>query len=69
MLKYISAKFKDQITSGSQDRLQIFHIAARFKRDVKTTWEEVVKNIKDKNKRTIEGAIKGLEKFNISVQK
>ena len=66
VLKYISQKFKDQITSGSQDRLQIFHIAARFKKDVKTSWEEIVKSLKDRNKKTIESALKGLEKFNIN---
>ena len=62
ILNYVSSKYKEVITNDSAERLQIFHIAARFKRDVKTTWDDIVSNIKIKNRKTIETALKGLEK-------
>lgn len=41
-IDYVTAKFRDQVQVGGADRLRVFHIAARFKRDVKTTWDDLV---------------------------
>lgn len=60
-LNYITAKFKSQVQSGDPDRIQTFHIAARFKRDVKTTWDDVANNLRKKHAKQIESAIKSLK--------
>jgi len=59
-LDYVEKKFREQLKTQS-DRLMVFHIAARFKRDIKTTWEEIVADIKNKNKKELESAIKELK--------
>jgi len=59
-LKYIEAKFKAALTSNPE-RLIVYSVAARFKKDVKTCWEEVVQSLKTKNKKEIETCAKALE--------
>jgi hypothetical protein len=34
----------------------------RFKRDIKTTWEEIVGHLKKKHSKQIESAVKAIEK-------
>jgi len=59
-LSYIEKKFREQLKTQA-DRLKVFHIAARFKRDIKTTWEDIVADIKNKNRKELESAIKELK--------
>ncbi|ORX51047.1 G-protein subunit alpha 8 [Piromyces finnis] len=59
-LNFVEKKFREQLKTQS-DRLKVFHIAARFKRDIKTTWEDIVADIKVKNKKELESAIKELK--------
>lgn len=61
-LKFIEAKFRSQIQSGSPDRLTVFHMAARFKKDIKVIWEDIVTYIKTKYKKEIDAALKVLGK-------
>ncbi|KAJ3366391.1 hypothetical protein GGF32_005393 [Allomyces javanicus] len=62
VLEFIDRRFKDQITSGDPNRLMTFHIAARFKRDVKTCWEDVIAHLKTRYRGDINAALKGLGK-------
>lgn len=39
----------------------MYSVAARFKKDVKTCWEEMVATLKNKNKKDIEATTKALE--------
>ena len=34
-LNFIEKKFKSALNNGDPNRVQVFHIAARFKRDIK----------------------------------
>ncbi|ORZ35033.1 alpha subunit of a heterotrimeric G protein, partial [Catenaria anguillulae PL171] len=60
VLEFMDKRFREQITSGDPNRLKVFHIAARFKRDVKTTWEELIADMKMRNRAEINGALKAL---------
>ncbi|KAG4105434.1 guanine nucleotide binding protein, alpha subunit [Neocallimastix lanati (nom. inval.)] len=64
-LSFIEKKFKSAINNGDPDRIQVFHIAARFKRDIKTTWDDVVSKLKDMKKKEIESIIKELKSKNV----
>ncbi|KAI3629920.1 hypothetical protein MIR68_011355 [Amoeboaphelidium protococcarum] len=59
-LNYITAKFKSVAADSDDNRIKIVHIAARFKRDVKTTWDDMVSYLKKKNQKQIEQATKAL---------
>lgn len=61
-MEYITSVFKAQINSGGDDRVQEFYIAARFKREVKTTWDDLVNFIRKRNANQIDTALKELVK-------
>ncbi|KAI9183383.1 hypothetical protein H9P43_004300 [Blastocladiella emersonii ATCC 22665] len=62
VLEFIDKRFKEQVTVGDPNRIMSFHIAARFKRDVKTCWEEILADMKKRNKSEINAALKALGK-------
>ncbi|KAI9222697.1 guanine nucleotide-binding protein alpha-8 subunit [Blastocladiella britannica] len=66
VLKFIEDKFRSVITSGDPNRLMVFNIAARFKRDVKHTWEDIIASMKTRNRTEINGALKALGKEQMS---
>ncbi|KAI9199471.1 G-protein subunit alpha 8 [Polychytrium aggregatum] len=64
-IAFIEKRFKEQILSGSPDRLKVFNIAARFKKDVKVVWDELIVYLKTNNKSTIDSALKYMEQKGI----
>ncbi|KAJ1547411.1 hypothetical protein HK096_003055, partial [Nowakowskiella sp. JEL0078] len=66
-LDFIENKFKSQIMSGSPNRVKVFHIAARFKKDVKEVWDELTEHLRVLHKKDIEVALKYLEKHGVAV--
>ncbi|KAI9139092.1 guanine nucleotide binding protein, alpha subunit [Paraphysoderma sedebokerense] len=61
-LDYIDDLFRSQITAGDPKRLTVFHVAARYKRDIKTCWDDIINDIKSQNKKDIEAALNALGK-------
>jgi len=59
-LTFIENKFRSALTANTE-RLVVYSVAARFKKDVKTCWEEMVATLKNKNKKDIEATTKALE--------
>ncbi|KAG4098294.1 guanine nucleotide binding protein, alpha subunit [Neocallimastix lanati (nom. inval.)] len=66
-LNFIEKKFKSVLNNGDPNRVQVFHIAARFKRDIKTTWDDVVSKLKEINKKELESALKELKSRNVEI--
>ncbi|ORX81726.1 guanine nucleotide binding protein, alpha subunit, partial [Anaeromyces robustus] len=64
-LNFIEKKFKNALNNGDPNRVQVFHIAARFKRDIKTTWDDVVAKLKEINKKELEVILKELKSRNV----
>lgn len=60
MLRFIEGVFRDQIQSGDTKRLLTFSIAARFKRDIKTCWDDILADIRLRYKNQINNAVKQL---------
>eukprot|EP01132_Coremiostelium_polycephalum_P003556 gene3556-4431_t len=60
-LDFIQAKFQSKIQDSSK-QLHTFHIAARYKKDIKYTWEEVKNILLEENKRILLKATKDLKK-------
>lgn len=59
-LAFVEKTFRSQIEKGDPNRLLVFSIAARFKRDVKTAWEDILVDLKGRNKVQINAAVKSL---------
>jgi len=64
-LNFIEKKFKNALNNGDPNRVQVFHIAARFKRDIKTTWDDVVAKLKEINKKELDSILKELKSRNV----
>jgi len=64
-LNFIEKKFKSALNNGDPNRVQVFHIAARFKRDIKTTWDDVIAKLKEINKKELDLILKELKAKNV----
>ncbi|KYQ93064.1 G-protein subunit alpha 8 [Tieghemostelium lacteum] len=60
-LDFIQQKYQSKI-QDSQKQLYTYHIAARYKKDIKWTWEEVKNILLEENKKTLLKATKELKK-------
>jgi len=60
-LQFIESKFKARM-SNSNATMKTSYIAARFKKDVKYTWEEVKETLLEENKKQVALAAKGQQK-------
>lgn len=58
-ISFIEEKFKNAVTTG-KERITVYPIAARFKKDVGAVWSEVLESLKATNKRSIDRAMKQL---------
>ncbi|KAJ1505803.1 hypothetical protein HMI54_015488 [Coelomomyces lativittatus] len=64
VLKYVEQVFKADLDPKEQQRVVVYYIAARFKRDVKHCWDEIIAHLKARNSSDINSALKTLGQEN-----
>lgn len=57
-LEFIQAEFEKRVDESSRKRLHVHYIAARYKRDIKYSWEDVSNVLMEHNKKDVEAASK-----------
>jgi GTPase SAR1 family protein len=62
-IEFIAKKYKERLPEEKKDSLQFFPISARFKGDVKSCFSDVRDILTKNNKKTIDDAVKKLEKL------
>jgi len=57
-LNFIQSEFEKRIDDNGKKRLHVHHIAARYKRDIKYSWEDLRDVLKGENKKDLKEAAK-----------
>jgi len=52
-LQFIQAEFEKRMDEENKKRLHVHYIAARFKKDIKYTWEDVKDQLLKENKKDV----------------
>eukprot|EP01114_Cavostelium_apophysatum_P002008 TRINITY_DN1175_c0_g1_i1.p1 TRINITY_DN1175_c0_g1~~TRINITY_DN1175_c0_g1_i1.p1 ORF type:complete len:367 (+),score=130.25 TRINITY_DN1175_c0_g1_i1:251-1351(+) len=66
-LKFITNEFEKRMDDSGKKRLHVHYIAARFKKDIKYTWEDVRNVLVEENKRDVKEAERKNKKTQVSV--
>lgn len=61
-LKFVSNEFEKRIEEDNRKNLHIYYVAARFKKDIKYSWEELKNVLLEQNKKVVKEAEKKRKK-------